>query len=197
MYDGTSYMKTTCIVSEPDELDVSWKGKVAQSAPCKNEKRSANATWDCGLHRKSTTSRHQQTLSANAWPPIYMRPHLLIMLMTCMRHTLWTLAATFLDLNKTTGRRLKGVAYGAIAEYSSSYSLSYDVGNIYFDLAQTKGALAQTQQHFQTIVQLAHAHPTMSCIHLVLIFTGNVPPAYTAGPPGNTQRKLKTTKGVL
>jgi len=35
-----------------------------------------------------------------------------------------------------------------LAEYSSSYSLfalSYHVGNIYFDLAQT-------QQHFQTIV---------------------------------------------
>ena len=50
-----------------------------------------------------------------------------------------------------------------LAEYSSSYSLfalSYHVGNIYFDLAQT-------QQHFQTIVQVAHAHPTMSCIHLV------------------------------
>ena len=49
-----------------------------------------------------------------------------------------------------------------LAEYSSSYSvcLSYDVGDINFDLAQT-------QQHFQNIVQLAHAHPTMSCIHLV------------------------------
>ena len=53
-----------------------------------------------------------------------------------------------------------------LAEYSSSYVLSvcllYDVGDIYFDLAQT-------QQHFQTIVQLTHARPTMSCIHLVLI----------------------------
>ena len=50
-----------------------------------------------------------------------------------------------------------------LAEYNSSYSLFlvYDVGNIYFDLAQT-------QQHFQTIVQLTHARPTMSCIHLVL-----------------------------
>ena len=50
-----------------------------------------------------------------------------------------------------------------LAEYSSSYSLfalSYHVGNIYFDLPQT-------QQHFQIIVELAHAHPTMSCIHLV------------------------------
>jgi len=38
-----------------------------------------------------------------------------------------------------------------LAEYSSSYSvcLSYEV-NIYFDLAQT-------QQHFQTIVQLTLA----------------------------------------
>ena len=35
-------------------------------------------------------------------------------------------------------------------------------GNIYFDLAQT-------QQLFQTIVQLTHAHPTMSCIHLVMV----------------------------
>ena len=33
--------------------------------------------------------------------------------------------------------------------------------NIYFDLAQT-------QQHFQTIVQLPHARPTMSCIRLVI-----------------------------
>ena len=56
-----------------------------------------------------------------------------------------------------------------LAEYSSSYSLftchmmlaTYDAGNIYFDLAET-------QQHFQTIVQLAHARPTMSCIHLVV-----------------------------
>ena len=40
-----------------------------------------------------------------------------------------------------------------------SVCLSYDVGNIYF-------VLAQTQQHFSTIVQLAHACPTMSCIHL-------------------------------
>ena len=41
-----------------------------------------------------------------------------------------------------------------LAEYNSSYSLFlvYDVGNIYFDLAQT-------QQHFQTIVLLAHARP--------------------------------------
>ena len=37
-----------------------------------------------------------------------------------------------------------------------------NVGNIYFDLAQT-------QQLFQTIVQLAHACPTMSCIRLVLL----------------------------
>jgi len=54
-----------------------------------------------------------------------------------------------------------------LAEYNSTYPvlsvyLSYDVGNIYFDLAQT-------QQHFQTIVQLAHAHPTMSCIYLVTV----------------------------
>ena len=54
-----------------------------------------------------------------------------------------------------------------LAEYNSSYPvlsvcLSYDVGNIYFDHAQT-------QQHVQTIVQLAHAHPTMSCIHLVTV----------------------------
>ena len=36
-----------------------------------------------------------------------------------------------------------------LAEYSSSYSvyLSYDVGSIYFDLAQA-------HKHFQTIVQL-------------------------------------------
>jgi len=48
-----------------------------------------------------------------------------------------------------------------LAEYSSTVCLSYDVGNVYFDLAQT-------QQHVQSIVQLAHACPTMSCIHLVL-----------------------------
>ena len=50
-----------------------------------------------------------------------------------------------------------------LAEYNSSYSLFlvYDVGNIYFDLAQT-------QQHFQTIVQLSHACPAMSSIHLVI-----------------------------
>ena len=42
-----------------------------------------------------------------------------------------------------------------LAEYSSSYFLFADVGNIYFDLAQT-------EQHFQSIVQLAPAHPTMS-----------------------------------
>ena len=48
-----------------------------------------------------------------------------------------------------------------LAKYSSSYSLFvYDVGNIYFELVQT-------QQHFQTIVQLTHARPTMSPIHLV------------------------------
>ena len=56
-----------------------------------------------------------------------------------------------------------------LAEYNSTYPvlsvfLSYDVGNIYFDLAQT-------QQHFQTIVQLAHARPTMSCNHLVCVLT--------------------------
>jgi len=50
-----------------------------------------------------------------------------------------------------------------LAEYSSSHSLSYDVGNIHFDLAQT-------QQHFKTNVQLTHARPTMSCIHLVYIY---------------------------
>jgi len=50
-----------------------------------------------------------------------------------------------------------------LAEYSSSYSpfACRDVGNIYFDLAQT-------QQHVQSTVQLIHARPTMSCIHLVL-----------------------------
>jgi len=40
-----------------------------------------------------------------------------------------------------------------VAEYSSNYvlsvCLSYGVGNLYFDLAQT-------QQHFQTIVQLSN-----------------------------------------
>ena len=52
-----------------------------------------------------------------------------------------------------------------LAEYSCSYSPfachNYDVGNIFFDLAQT-------QEYVQSIVQLAHARPTMSCIHLVL-----------------------------
>jgi len=50
-----------------------------------------------------------------------------------------------------------------LAKYSSSYTLClsvYDVGNIYFELVQT-------QQDFQTIVHLAQARPTMSCIHLV------------------------------
>jgi len=37
----------------------------------------------------------------------------------------------------------------------------YFVGNMYFDLAQT-------QQHFQTIVKLAHARPAMSCMYLVM-----------------------------
>ena len=76
-----------------------------------------------------------------------------------------------------------------LAEYSSSYvlsvCLSYGVGNLYFDLAQTQQYFqtivqlsnilcssatfpnhCAAQQHFQTIVQLAHTHPTMSCIHL-------------------------------
>jgi len=53
-----------------------------------------------------------------------------------------------------------------LAEYSSSYSvyLSYDVGSIYFDLAQA-------HKHFQTIVQLAYTCPTMSYIHLVIFLT--------------------------
>ena len=43
-----------------------------------------------------------------------------------------------------------------LAEYSSlSVCLSYDVGKFYFELAQT-------QQHFQTIVHLAYACPTLS-----------------------------------
>ena len=49
-----------------------------------------------------------------------------------------------------------------LAEYSSSHSL-FACHMIYFDPAQT-------QQHFQTIMQLAHALPTMSCIHLVLCY---------------------------
>jgi len=51
-----------------------------------------------------------------------------------------------------------------LAECNSTYSvcLSHDDGNVYFDFAQT-------QQHFQIIVQLTHTRPTMSCIHLVLL----------------------------
>ena len=41
--------------------------------------------------------------------------------------------------------------HDVLAEYSGSYScLSHDIGNFYSDLAQT-------QQYFQTTVQLAHA----------------------------------------
>ena len=52
-----------------------------------------------------------------------------------------------------------------LAEYSSSYSLfachmMLATSIFYFDLAQT-------QQHFQTIVQLTHTRLTMSCICLV------------------------------
>ena len=45
-----------------------------------------------------------------------------------------------------------------LAEYSSSHSLF-----------ACHMMLAQTQQHFQTIVQLTHTRPTMLCIHLVII----------------------------
>jgi len=45
-----------------------------------------------------------------------------------------------------------------LAEYSSSHSLF-----------ACRMMLAQTQQHFQTIVQLTHTHPTMLCIHLAII----------------------------
>ena len=53
-----------------------------------------------------------------------------------------------------------------LAEYSGrllSACLSYDVGNICFELAPT-------QQLFQTIVLLAHACLTMSCIYLVHVY---------------------------
>ena len=52
-----------------------------------------------------------------------------------------------------------------LAEYSSSYSLFA----CHMMLATSiLTLLMQSQQHFQTIVQLTHARPTMSCIHLVL-----------------------------
>ena len=56
-----------------------------------------------------------------------------------------------------------------LAEYSGrllSACLSYDVGNICFELAPT-------QQLFQTIVLLAHTRPTMSCIYLIVYWFQN------------------------
>ena len=57
-----------------------------------------------------------------------------------------------------------------LAEYSSSYSLFA----CQMMLATSVLSLhAPTQQLFQTIVLLAHARPTMSCIYLVVYWFQN------------------------
>jgi len=51
-----------------------------------------------------------------------------------------------------------------LAEYSNSYSPF-----VCHMMLTSILTLLKTQQHFQTIVQLTHTHPTLSCIHLVFV----------------------------